>query len=401
MADSLNMPATPMPPAAAAMARRWDFDRVVRLVLTSAIILGFFLLVRYLASVLIPLAIALLLAYLLNPIVNALQSRLGRRGPAVFLTVFGGAIVLLALTLVLFVVGTREVLTLREILRGFVGSAPTADDIRRIPAAFDAFIADQQNPAVRGALQAARDELPNIVNQLDPATLARSTVNFLAPSLFNVLTGTLTVILGLTGIVVVLIYLIFLLLDYPRLARGWTGFLPPQYRTNIVGFVLEFESAMSRYFRGQAMIALTLGIVFIVGFSIIGLHAALLLGLTLGLLTMVPYMQALGLAPALLLGLVRSLERGESWWIGPVLVLAVFAAAQLLQDWVLTPIIMGRSVGLRPVMLILSIFVWGKLLGFLGLVLAIPLTCLGLAYYRRFVLGEQAAHAIEKRAAPG
>jgi predicted PurR-regulated permease PerM len=78
----------------------------------------------------------------------------------------------------------------------------------------------------------------------------------------------------------------------------------------------------------------------------------------------------------------------------PLLVLVVFAVVQLVQDGVLVPKIMGKTVGLRPVVILLGIFIWGKLLGFLGLILAIPLTCLGLAYYRRFVLGDRDAKAI-------
>ena len=68
------------------------------------------------------------------------------------------------------------------------------------------------------------------------------------------------------------------------------------------------------------------------------------------------------------------------------LVLIVFAVVQLIQDAVLTPRILGKSTGLRPLVILLGVCVWGKLLGFLGLVLAIPLTCIGLAYYRKFIL---------------
>jgi predicted PurR-regulated permease PerM len=102
----------------------------------------------------------------------------------------------------------------------------------------------------------------------------------------------------------------------------------------------------------------------------------------------VPYLQAVALIPALLLAAVRALETDGRVWVSMALVLVVFGAAQIVQDIVLTPRIMGRSTGLRPVIIMLSVFVWGKLLGFLGLLLAIPLTCVGLAYYRRFVLRE-------------
>jgi predicted PurR-regulated permease PerM len=378
-------------------SRRWDFDRVIRLIFTVILLFALFALVRYLSDVLIPFAVALLLAYLLNPLVNALESRMHRRGLAVFVTVSGTAIVLFSLGLVLFVIGAREISSLRDLLREFLPKAPTAQDIRNVGSAFDAFIAEQQNPTIRSALEGLREELsrPEVIEALDPAALARTVARFLAPSLLNVLSGTVTVLLAITGVVVVMLYLVFLLLDYRELSQKWPTFLPPQYREGIVGFVQDFEAAMSRYFRGQFLIALCLGVVFTAGYLLIGLRAAVLLGVATGLLSMVPYLQAVALVPALLLGVVRSLEAGQALWIGPLLVLVVFVVAQLVQDWVLTPIIMGRSMGLRPVLLILSVFVWSKLLGFLGLVLAIPLSCLALAYYRRVVLHDATARPVE------
>jgi predicted PurR-regulated permease PerM len=77
-------------------------------------------------------------------------------------------------------------------------------------------------------------------------------------------------------------------------------------------------------------------------------------------------------------------DTGFLWSVA--LVLMVYAVAQMTQDWFLTPRILGKATGLRPVAILLSVFIWGKLLGFLGLLLSIPLTCLAIAYYRRYVL---------------
>jgi len=176
------------------------------------------------------------------------------------------------------------------------------------------------------------------------------------------------------------------LIDYPAYAAQWKELLPPSHRDLVIGFLEEFAVAMSRYFRGQALIALATGVLFVIGFSIIGLRMGVLLGLFIGALNMVPYLQAIGLVPALLLGVLRAVEHGSSVVVSLLLVLAVFAVVQVIQDVLLTPRIMGKATGLKPVMILLGVFLWGKLLGFLGVVLAIPLTCLGLAYYRRFVL---------------
>jgi predicted PurR-regulated permease PerM len=83
---------------------------------------------------------------------------------------------------------------------------------------------------------------------------------------------------------------------------------------------------------------------------------------------------------------LRAIEGDSSFAASVVLVLLVFAVVQLIQDALITPRVMGKATGLRPDAILLGLFIWGKLLGFLGLLLAIPLTCLGIAYYRRYVL---------------
>ena len=378
--------------------RKWDFDRVFRHLLTIGTVAVVLLLLHYLRDVLIPFAVALLLAYLLNPIVNALESRLKRRGVAVFITVLGSTIVAFSLTLVIIFIGGKEIASLRGLAQEFAYT-PTTADVKGVGIALDEFIDNQQNETVKTYLLEIKKQLQENAaeyrDSLQPVALVRKTVKLVIPSVVGFVSGAASFLLGLTGLVVILLYLVFLLMDYPIMANTWRSFLPPTYREDILGFIDEFGLAMSRYFRGQFIIAMTVGVLFAIGFSLIGLRMAVLLGLCIGLLNMVPYLQTVGVIPALILGLIRGLESGGSIWTAPLLVLLVFAIVQTVQDAVLTPGIMGKTVGLRPVVLLLGIFIWGKLLGFLGLVLAIPLTCLGLAYYKRFVLGDLKAKAIQ------
>lgn len=393
--------------------RRWDFDRVFRLLLTVAGAIGLFLLVRYLADVLIPLAVALLLAFLLNPIATALESRLRNRTAAVLITVFGCGVVIFAVGVMLVYVGANEISSLRSLVHDLVqasaeNAAPAeaqlaesqpAEGTGSFKESVNAFIERQENPTVKSMLVAARSHLAEnrdmYLENLNPGTLATRVVRLVAPTIMGVVAGALSFVLGLTVVVVVLLYLVFLLIDYRLMSRTWKGFLPPQYREDIIGFVEEFRDAMSRYFRGQFIIAVVAGLLLAIGFKLIGLRLAILFGLGVGMLNMVPYLQTVALIPGVILGVIRGLETGGSIGLSVLLVLIVFAVVQLLQDALLTPKIMGKSVGLRPVLLLLSVFVWGRLLGFLGLVLAIPLTCLGLAYYRRFVLGDLTARATQ------
>ena len=98
---------------------------------------------------------------------------------------------------------------------------------------------------------------------------------------------------------------------------------------------------------------------------------------------MVPYLQIVGTIPCLILAGLKALEQSESFFGALGLVLLVFGMIQVIQETVLVPRIQGKAMGLSPAIILLSLSVWGKLLGFLGLILALPLTCLGLTYYRR------------------
>lgn len=203
---------------------------------------------------------------------------------------------------------------------------------------------------------------------------------------WSVVTFVINAVLALTGLIIILLYLVFLLLDFPEYARTWRSFLPPTYREGIVEFLVEFDTALRRYLRGQSVIALLTGGLFALGFTLIGLPMAVPLGLFMGLLNMVPYLQVVGLVPAAMLATMQSIETDRSLAASLLLTLLVFVVVQMIQDWIILPRVMGKATGLRPVLILLGVFVWGKLLGFLGVLLAIPLTCLGIAYYRRYIL---------------
>ena len=183
-----------------------------------------------------------------------------------------------------------------------------------------------------------------------------------------------------------MLYFIFILLDYEKIANGWPHLIPSKYRPFVEGLVEDVEYNMNRYFRGQALIALCVGILLAIGFKIISFPLAVTLGLFIGVLNLIPYMQAIGIVPMLLLALLRSAETGENFWIIFGLALLVLGIVQMIQDLFLTPRIMGKAMGLNPAIILLALSIWGTLLGFIGLIIALPLTTLCLSYYKRFIL---------------
>lgn len=417
---------------------RYTFDRVVRMVLSALVLIGLFWLMRYLSDVLIPFAVAVVLAYLLNPLVNLFEERTGRRSLAVAIVIGGLGILAMATAVLVLPLAYQQMARFGrdlDLLRNDLGAAfrsapvPPNETGGPLLSPTGASGGDEgitagmatvelksvvgwrelmegwrlyhevEGPMLRSerfALLRERIAGTYIGELLDAALRYVNSEEFTKKLLdmtgrlvrggWSVVTFALNLVLGLTVLILVLLYLVFLLLDYRDFANSWKTFLPPQYRDSIVEFLVEFDDALRRYLRGQSVVSLLYAAFLSLGFWLIGLPLAVPVGLLIGVLSIVPYLQALGLIPAMFLAVMRSIE-GDHSFIGSIsLTLLVFGGVQMLQDWLITPRIMGRATGLRPVAVLLGVFIWGKLLGFLGLLLAIPLTCLGIAYYRRYVL---------------
>jgi predicted PurR-regulated permease PerM len=422
---------------------RYTLDRVVRVLLGAGTLAAVLALLRYLSDVLLPFAAAVVLAYLLNPLVTALERKTRRRGLAVAITISGLGIVGLALVAVLVPLMIGQVRQFGDSLQKLHGDlAYSVEKALEAPDATSGTSGRSRTNGPptetsttvksvmgwrelkegwaeyrQGAGRTSRSErfaqLRGRLSGTSVGDLLDRTIQYTQSEEFNkllvdlakrvaaggwtVVTFAVNVVLGLTGLIVVLLYLVFLLLDYPEYARTWQTFLPPQYRAPIVQLLEQFGVVLGRYFRGQAVVSLLVGVLLAIGFTIIGLPTAVPFGLFVGLLNMVPYLQAVAIVPAMLLAAVRAIEGDSSFAVSIVLTLLVFAVVQVIQDALIAPRVLGKATGLRPIAILLGVFIWGKLLGFLGLLLAIPLTCLGIAYYRRYVL----LHAPETPAPSG
>ncbi len=356
----------------------YTFDRVVRISIAAGLLWGGVRLLGYLSDVLIPFAVALLLAYLINPLVARVQKRISHRGTAVFLTLL--MIVLLAALLIgwLAPLVMNEISHMGSLLSGLVNNSDIAERAsKELPPDLWKAVRDY----------AARKEIQDLFNTENLWKIAEAAARKVLPGIWGFITGTASFLLGMVGLVVVLLYLVFLLIDFPRVREGWTSLIPLHYRENVVAFVHDFDSAMNRYFRAQAGVAAIVGVLFAAGFTLIGLPLGILLGFFIGLLNMVPYLQMIGLIPAFLLAVIHALETGGSFPMILGLTGLVFVVVQLIQDAILVPKLMGKVTGLSPAMILLSLSVWGKLLGIFGLIIALPMTCLLLAYYQRFLMG--------------
>jgi predicted PurR-regulated permease PerM len=209
-------------------------------------------------------------------------------------------------------------------------------------------------------------------------------LSIIAKRLQMLLLGTVDIMGQVLNVCLIILYLFFILFDFERVSKGWQPYVPKKWRGVVSKLWSDLVYGMNQYFRGQMLVALCVGVLFSLGFLIIDFPAAIAFGMFIGMLNLVPYLQAVSVLPMALLAMLKAASTGAGFW--PVLLgaLAVMLVVQLIQDLFLVPRIMGKRMNLHPAVILLSLSVWGHLLGVLGMIVALPLTTLFLAYLRRY-----------------
>lgn len=349
----------------------YTFDRVVRIVFSVIAIIGVLYLLDVLKAVLLPFMVACLLAYILEPVVkfNMKLLHLKSRFIPVVLTLLE-MLGLLTLFCVIFI--PYLVQECSEMATTLTKYASTQIQIPYVSQQIHDFIRDNVN----------FDEISKWMTREEWIKLAKHTVS----SSWNFVSSSVAFLLGAASWVIVLLYLIFIMLDYERLMLSFRQLVPYQHRRRAFRIFDDVKNAMNRYFRGQFVIAMSVGVLFAIGFLIIKLPMAVVLGLFIGVLNMVPYLQLISLPITALLCVVAYVANGVDFWVIFGEAMAVYVIVQCIQDLILTPRIMGKAMGLNPAIILLSLSIWGCLLGFLGLIIALPLTTLLLSYYDAYIV---------------
>ena len=357
-----------------AFKRPYTFDRVVRLVIGVLVAVGLFLLINKLSAALLPFLIGWLIAYLLYPLVKFFQYRLKFKNRV--LSIFA------ALLSVLVVLVGAGWLFLPSVIQEFSRMGVLLVDYV------------QQVDSSSVISESVRQWINNTVYDIDFQNLftwqnVESVIEKIMPQFFGLLSSTWSFIVGIFVVFVVMLYVIFILIDYEKIAEGFMLVIPKKYRHFVIELRDDVEAGMNRYFRGQALVAAIVGVLFAIGFSIIGLPLAITMGLFIGLLNLVPYLQTVGFIPVIFLALLQSMETGQSFWWFMLAVFIVFVVVQSTQDLLLVPKIMGKAMGLNPAIILLSLSVWGALFGIIGMIIALPATTLLISYYTRFVINDE------------
>ncbi len=266
----------------------FTFDRVVRLLITIGFAIGFLWLINYLSGVLVPFVIALLLAYIIHPLVDFFQYKIKfPRGLAIGASLFTIVGTFTLFSWILIPMINEEFISMGGILKHYFKDA---DAQQYIP----------ENLTEEVQKWVSQTEVQAILNKADYSAIIKKVY----PKLSEVFTGSVDFLVSLFSIVIILLYLIFILADYEKVMKGWKKLIPPHYRKKVVDLVHDFNVGMNQYFRAQALVAFIVGVLFAIGFEIIGLPLGIILGLFIGALNMVPYLQTFGLVPAALLGML-------------------------------------------------------------------------------------------------
>jgi len=315
-----------------------------------------------LAPVLAPFVVAAVLAYVLQPLVLRLQAWRVPRTLAVMLVEVVALVALLGLFLLLVPVLWREWPLLRQ----------------QLPGLLDRLVAALQPLLTSLGVQFSLD-LPDLKAQL-MVWLSDNRDDWMAPLLASLKVGGSAALSVMGYVVLVPVALFFMLHDWTKLVSTVLDLVPPRWRAAVDSFVGECDTVLGEYLRGQLLVMLALAVYYASGLALFGLDLALPIGVFTGLAVFVPYLGfGLGLSLALLAGLLQLAAPTQAL----LMVAVVYGLGQMLEGFVLTPRLVGERIGLHPLAVILALMAFGQLLGFVGVLVALPASAVLLVALRR------------------
>jgi len=319
------------------------------------------LLLWRLAPVLTPFLVGAGLAYVLRPAVERLVARRWPRTLAVLLVETVAILGVLALVLLIVPILTKELPLLKA----------------QLP-----LLADRLNNTLAPWLAQY-----GIHVSLDSASIREfvfkhfdeNAEDWMARAFASARIGGSYVLAAVGNAVLVPLVLFYLLMDWPRLGLQIRALVPPRQQERVQGFLQECDAVLGQYLRGQLLVMLVLAAYYAIGLGLFGFHLALPVGVITGLLVFIPY---LGYGIGLVLALMAALLQFDSW-MGLVGVAVVYGFGQVLESFYLTPRLVGERIGLSPLAVIFALLAFGELFGFVGVLIALPVSAVMLVAIRR------------------
>jgi predicted PurR-regulated permease PerM len=328
----------------------WQVDLAVFLLLVVL-----FMLTWLLGETITPFVLALLFAYILNPAVCYLERRKIPRGIG---AAFFSLLLFAALAGILFGVIYILMLEIPQL-------------VNNIPSYIDTFKNDYF-PYISRTLglgpgldfNALIDNLKNQISNLSPESFTSAFGRVL-----GIMAGTLNFFLVVLTVFLIPIFMIYLLMSWGNMKKSALELMPDGYRQYIVAKLKEVERVLKDFVKGQLLVALIMGVMYCIGFYFVGVDMPILVGMGGGILNLVPY---LGSTLAGLTAIILVLLKYHDF-VHPLIVVGIMGFVQTVEGYIITPKVIGHKLGLHPVIIILSLLVLGKLFGFAGILLAVPI----------------------------
>lgn len=344
-------------------SKPFTFDRTVRIFLMLLLVAGLIAIVGRLSGVLLPFFAAWLIAYMLNPLVDFFQYKCHFKNRLL-------CVLLTELLLIGVIVGG---------ITAFASSVST--EIAKVDMLIDNYLSEDTGYVI------SPDTQKWMTDTLDAMVKHKEEVaQKVLPTIYNLLTSSLEYLIGMFVIFIIFLYIFFILMDFNEMSKNAEGLVPEKYRPMTHQVFHDLANGMNVYFRKQALISTIVGIMFAIGFRIIGLPLGITMGLFIGVLNMVPYLHSFGLIPPIIVAVIQAVATGQSFWMLLLGIGITFIIVQTTIDMVLTPKIMGGATGLKPAVILLALSIWGSLLGVLGMIIALPVTTIILSYYKHFII---------------
>lgn len=354
---------------------QFTFDKTARTIFFILFVIAITMMIRSIWSVVLPFVLAGIFAYVLLPFVKFVQYKLRVKNRIVSVViVFIVVLSIISTTIILLIPSVKEEINKTiDILSRYDTSGSILEMF--IPKNINKYI----NSLNFNALIHENLTTENIVNG------TKEILN----QLNNVVSGTISAFSWGLVFLIGIVYFIFILVDFEKLVKGFVNLMPQNIKPICKNILKETDYYMNSYFRGQAVIALCVALLLSVGLNIIGLPMATVIGILIGVLNFVPYMQIFGFIPLGLMCILMSVQKGENVFWCLFLGYGVMAIVQILQDTVITPSIMGKKMNMRPSLILFSISIWGYLLGFFGMLVALPLTMTIYSVYMKYILKDK------------
>jgi predicted PurR-regulated permease PerM len=315
-----------------------------------------------LSGILLPFAAGIALGYLLDPVADRLQrvgfSRLG--AALLMLVVFAIAFALVLFLLVPIL--SHQLMAFIGALPGYVGKLPqfASELSSRATEGYGAQVLDWLGLSGGFSSADVQKTVGDLVGQ---------GVQWVGTFARSLLSGG-SALLGILSLLVVMpVVAFYMLLDWDRMIATLDTLIPPRNRADVHAIARDIDRALAGFVRGQSLVCLFLGLWYGIGLSLIHLNFGLLIGLSAGILSFIPYVGSL---TALILSAIVAIVQGWPEWKLLILTLAIVLTGQFLEGNILSPKLVGSSVGLHPVWVIFALLAFGALFGFTGLIMAVP-----------------------------